>query len=284
MPCIRNAALYALLFLYIHLQAQPDSIYVDDPPAISISFVGNGDFQKALLGQTDIQASMGLGLIFRRLWPKNYWLDELMVDLSISSAPSADTLGWDGLESPLDSRRQMGSYLLDPGNARQSANFGLRAYFSPKNPKRWWTTLLSGLEGRLRTSNSVLHHGADQIHFSGLSARLGFFHDFMPAPVRRERGYSLTLGAHYAFRGLLGDLSSSENDCLRRQLLGTARTAYHGLEVTFGFRLQNIRAEVQIPILMAGKAHLPGLTDAQMITSLGFVGGFPIEIERHERR
>jgi hypothetical protein len=290
MRCTCSSILWAMLLCPALSFAQADSLSAAAPnsldslpfPAISISFVGSGDFQKALIGGTDVQANSGLGLIFRRLWEPNQALEELEVDISINIAYSADSMSWNLLQDPLKSRRQIGGYLLSPANASQSASFGLRLYWS-KPSKKWWSNLLSGIQMQVNTSNRVLDFEGEAINFSGMAGRVGVFHDFMPSAIRREKGYSITVGAHYAYRGMMGDLASLDRGLLRYQLLGTARTHYHGLEITFGFKLQNIRAEVQIPIFPAPNNPLSGLTDSQMITRIGFVGGFPIAIEQHRR-
>jgi hypothetical protein len=63
-------------------------------------------------------------------------------------------------------------------------------------------------------------------------------------------------------------------------LLGTRKKTFFGGEVVLSLRLKNIRAEASVPMLVprAASQSVPGLTGTQFITTISFVGGFPLRI------
>jgi hypothetical protein len=282
MYLLQTASVFLLLISQFPLLAQIDSMEVENPSAdqafTSLTFVGSGDLQQALIGGSGFSANTGLGLILLRNWGKEFPLHMLELDLNVNIASSSDTMGWNIARPIRENQYPLGSFLLNPRSAGQSANFNMDAYFGEAIRKKT-AKLISGLHCQLNTSNNLLRVGKEKLRFSGLAFDVGIFHEFVPMDIRVERGYSITLGISYAYRGLLGELSAPGSEVFRDNFLQIPRSHFHGLNFTFGFRLQNVRAMVQIPLFPAGDHELPGLTSSQLLTGIGFVGGFPISID-----
>ncbi len=242
----------------------------------NIYFVGSGDLQKDFGSDDGFGAGTGLGMVFERQWAKDHFFQDLELDIYINIASNADTLR---IGNALQGRnnRTLGAYLLLPNQTKQATSFSIFAHFGhPK--KKHWTHWINGVQCSFNASNTILKESETSVHLTGLALRTGIFHDFMPDDLRREKGFSLMLGANYAFRGLLGDLASPEYDHWRKKTFKTTRTHFHGLEFNLELRLKNIRAGVQLPIFPGRKDNIPGLTNAQFITTLTFVGGFPLKL------
>ena len=69
---------------------------------------------------------------------------------------------------------------------------------------------------------------------------------------------------------------------LRQQILGTTELGFSGLELSLGVKLNNLRAEVIMPSLSRNDAEVRGLTGTQFVTSITFVGGFPLQLKKKE--
>ena len=63
-----------------------------------------------------------------------------------------------------------------------------------------------------------------------------FDHAFIDAV---EKGYSITLGINYAWQGLMGDISTPDNEAIRRHVLGTPQTRFHGWDLLLGLASHN---------------------------------------------
>ncbi len=250
---------------------------------ISLSFVGSGNFEAAFLEGTKTGSNAGLGMIFFRKWSKNKLLQDINLDLYISVAGSSDTLHSHWEDKKLVNRKDFGQYLLQPYNSKQAANFNLLLYLDKSND-RILTKVIHGISAQFYASNTTATFQEEKIDLTGLAIRLGLFHDFIPIPsqIRYRKGYSIVVGVDYSFRGLFGDIIQDENTVFRHAILGTDRTHFHGSAFYFGFQLKNIRAEVRLPIFGKRGGEVSGLTNTQFITSLRFVGGFPVFIEGYE--
>jgi len=276
--------LFLSIFLSNFLTGQPDSLLsmqntepLIETDFINLSFVGSGNFQRTLLDDAPMGAHAGIGMIFLRKWKKPKSISNLKLDLHINVAASADSLIVSFNQTKIENRKEFGRYLLQPFNSQQASNFNLQLYFNPKK-NRLLTSWLHGVSMKFYASNTSWQYLEQDIDLSGIAFRAGIFHDFIPEKIRNEKSYSIMLGVDYSFRGLFGDLSSTENEPIRLAVLGTNQTIFHGFEFHFGFQLKNIRAEVVIPVFKNKNAEVPGLTNTQFITALKFVGGFPVHL------
>ncbi|MBL7750703.1 MAG: hypothetical protein JNN29_04935 [Chitinophagaceae bacterium] len=259
-----------------------------------VDFVGSGDIQKSLSEGKDINANTGLGIIFERfngvIDGQDFILDKILqsyeIEATINIATTADTINSAVQNSILQNRRSYGSYVLNPVSAKQSLYINSNFYFGYPSSNPGFAKLahyISGLNFRIISSNSVWQYDTTSTNLGVLALRAGIFHEFFPDNYRltkegRSR-YSLFLGLNYTFRGIFGDISAAKNDDLRLKILGSSQTKFSGLEANFGFRLNNIRAEFQMPVLSNKAASIEGLTNSQFLFSIRFVGGFALKLE-----
>lgn len=256
-----------------------DGVYID--------FVGTGDIQKTVSEGQDIQANTGLGIIYERVnADTNRFFQSIELDAFINIFTTSDTLNGNMSSGSLTNRRSFSSYVLNPISAKQSVYINANYYFG--YPDNWFGRLtknyVNGFNARFIASNNVWKYSDDTIrNVSALYARLGLFHEILPDNYRFDQQtgrskYSCTIGVNYTFRGMFGDLSSEINDAIREKFLGSRQRHFSGLELNFGFRLNNLRAEFQMPILAAKKGAVDGLTNTQFLFSIKFVGGFGLKL------
>lgn len=259
-----------------------------------VDFVGSGDIQKSLSEGKDINANTGLGIIFERFngdWDgEKFILNKILqsyeIEATINIATTADTINSTVQNSILQNRRSYGSYVLNPVSAKQSLYINSNFFFGYPEGNPGFAKLahyISGFNFRIISSNSVWQYDTTSTNLGVLALRAGIFHEFFPDNYRltkegRSR-YALFLGLNYTFRGIFGDISAAKNDELRLKILGSSQTKFSGLEANFGFRLNNIRAEFQMPVLSNKAASIEGLTNSQFLFSIRFVGGFALKLE-----
>lgn len=258
---------------------------------VFIDFVGTGDIQKTISEGQDIQANTGLGIVYERVSDQeDRPFQSLELDAFINIFTTADTLMGEFANGRLVNRRSFSSNVLNPISSRQSTYINANYYFGyPDNGFGKFANYVSGVNARFIASNNVWQYNLDTIrNIASLYARLGVFHEILPDNYRYDEKtgrvkYSCTIGLNYSFRGLFGDLSSESNEGVREKFLGNNRTNFGGLELNFGFRLNNIRTEFQMPILSGknGKA-IEGLTNTQFLFSIKFVGGFGLKLNSEE--
>lgn len=260
----------------MHGQIDSLSTYTGEDD-INLSFVGSGNFQQTLLSDAPMGAHAGIGMIFLRQWKNPKWISNLKLDLHINVAATSDSLIVRFKQSNISNRKEFGRYLLQPFNSQQASNFNLQLYFNSKK-NAFLTSWLHGISMKFYASNTAWKYLDQEIDLSGIAFRAGIFHDFIPEKIRNKKAYSIMIGVDYSFRGLFGDLSSKENELIRKSVLGTTKTLFHGFEFHFGFQLKNIRAEVVVPVFKNNGNEVAGLTNTQFITALRFVGGFPVHL------
>jgi len=265
------------------LKMDTTKLSIDSLDQISLSFVGSGNFQGAFMEDIDMGSNAGLGMIFFRKWSKANWVQDLQLDLYISVASATDSLHAELLDSEIINRKIFGHYLLQPYNSRQSANFNMILYLN-KDKANFITKWIHGLSARFYASNSTATFQEEKLDMTGVAMRFGLFHDFMPDRIRLNKSYSIIVVVDYSFRGLYGDLANRQNNLFRKAILGTSRTSFHGLEFYFGFQLKNIQAQVLLPIFNNKRGEVTGLTNTQFITTLRFVGGFPVFIDGYKEK
>lgn len=263
---------------------------------VFIDFVGTGDIQKTISEGQDIQANTGLGIVYERVSDReDRPFQSLELDAFINIFTTADTLMGEFADGRLVNRRSFSSYVLNPISSRQSTYINANYYFGyPKKDGEYtafgkFANYVSGVNARFIASNNVWQYNEDTIrNIASLYARLGVFHEILPDNYRYDEKtgrvkYSCTIGLNYSFRGLFGDLSSESNEIVREKFLGSSRRNFGGLELNFGFRLNNIRTEFQMPILSGkGNNAIEGLTNTQFLFSIKFVGGFGLKLNSEE--
>lgn len=206
---------------------------------------------------------------------------DIEFSLKINIASTADTIFGKYNNTTLSNRRDFGTYLLIPVNSKQAASVDFYGYFAHRHG---WTRILNGINVNFTASNSIWKTDATTSFLAGAMLKTGVFYDFVPDDIRKTGQYSVTLGLNYSMRALLGDLSFKAEEENRKMILGTDKKFFSGLEILLGIRLKNIRAEVSIPFLKAEDTEVPGLTNAQFVTSIRFVGGFPLGISIDKNR
>lgn len=278
--------------LYGQTQAPASNKFIAPKGGITnISFVGNGDIQKSLSENADIQANTGLGVVFFRLWEdssdrkRSLLVQSIQFDFVVNVASTSDTIVGNYNNNILRNQRDFGSYILNPINSRQATYFDFSAYTNNNIPWgkegkfNFFRNVLSGVNVRFIASNSVWQGQTASVNLAGFMFRAGIFHDFIPDHVRIRKDYSATIGVSYTYRGILGDIRSSQYEDFRKQMIVSDRVRYNGYELNLALKLRNIRAEVQIPALNYKNAEVIGLTGTQFITSIRFVGGFPLKMD-----
>lgn len=303
--------LLAALFLALTAHAQyslesyhtklEDSLRSDG--ITEIYFVGTGDLQFGLTDRTaankGIPANTGLGVLFWRIWRGGR---ELQLDAKINIASTVDTVfAQTTATGVITNNRLFGRYALVPAGSGQATQLNALLYFPrpamrfgeydsltyPKKLGRFvsgmdinaaasnqvWTAMTPAVAGAAPTMRSV--------NVSTLAWRLGFFHDFMPQELGRQKGYAIRFGLNVISRSLQGDigLHTDPMEAMRRDFLGASNTTFWGGELLLALRLKNIRAEASLPyIFRRNNETIPGMTGGQFITSISFVGGFPLSI------
>ncbi|MBC2844906.1 hypothetical protein [Winogradskyella flava] len=209
------------------------------------------------------------------------------IEATINVAATTDTISAEFNENMLiRNQRDFGFFILNPFTNDQSLFINTNVYLNPDGD-HWMNNvakIISGFNGRVIASNSVWNVGENQnINLGVLALRCGIFHEFLPDnKIRDEDGktkYSVFLGLNMGYRGIFGDIISENNRDLRIATLGTDRTDFSGLEFNFGFRLENIRAEFQMPFLFGSDRNsILGLTNTQFLFTIRFVGGFGLKL------
>lgn len=255
-----------------------DKVYID--------FVGSGNIQKSFSEGKEIDANTGLGIIFERYNSPKRLIQSYEIEGTITIASTADTITADVQNNILQNRRNFGTYILNPVSARQSLYINSNVYFGypdehPKFAK--FSKIVSGFSIRFISSNNIWKYKDSLTNLGALSLRVGLFHEFIPDNYRitneGKTKYSLYCGIYYTYRGIFGDISFPSQEGLREKYLGTTQTQFSGIETSFGFRLNNIRAEFQMPVLKENNNSIDGLTNTQFLFSIKFVGGFSLKLD-----
>lgn len=270
------------------------SITIDSPPTtnryidtVFIDFVGTGDIQKSISNGTDFNANTGLGIVFERYRQSDkslgFWeklIQNLELEALINIATTLDTIKSEINGGVVANRRNFGTYILNPVSSKQSVCVKSNIYFNSDAGK--FFKFINGLNLGFLSSNAVWKHKDTVTNIGALAMTINVFYEFIPDNYRLSRyrsKYSLLLGAGYTYRGIYGDITSSNNIKLRENILGSRQRVFHGLELLFGFRLNNIRAEFYTPMLKKQKGYgsIDGLTNTQFVFSIKFIGGFPLK-------
>jgi hypothetical protein len=257
----------------------------------TLYFVGTGDVQKSISEGTELAANTGVGVIFNREWD-NKPIRDFGLEFSINVASTVDSIiGTYNNDRQINNSRDFGTYVLLPMNSGQATKLFTHSYLDRelfkiyKNTNEpshdlYLTSIINGFYFEALASNRIWTDSSISKNATGMMFKFGLFHDFIPDDVRRKNGYSITIGLAYSFRGIFGDagFNNDESNKFRQGLLGTEKTKYSGFEIDLGFRIKNIEARVMIPNLFSGDTKVPGLSETQFITSISFIGGFPIKL------
>ncbi|MEM6844654.1 MAG: hypothetical protein AAF632_20725 [Bacteroidota bacterium] len=265
------------------LRAKPtnDRTYLD--------FVGSGDIQKSVSQGDNISANTGLGVIFERFRGFEQLIQSFELEGTINIASTSDSIIAEFDNNGLANRRDFGAYVLNPVSVNQSLFLNSNVYFGYPDETifaevaRW----VSGINIRAITSNNVWSYNDSIANLGALYFRIGLFHEFIPDNFRvkddeTEFGrskYSIFFGLNYSYRGIIGDITADNNKELMQKVLGSTEKNFGGFEANFGFKLNNLRAEFQMPILVKENS-ISGLTNTQFIFSIKFIGGFPLRLTK----
>ncbi|HWD90636.1 MAG TPA: putative Ig domain-containing protein [Mucilaginibacter sp.] len=281
-----------------------------DVPALpaTIEFVGQGDIQQSLSSGAKIPANTGIGVIYRENSNSHYGiLHNIEVEFSVNVASTVDTVkATKDASFNVSNKSAFGNSVLLPLNSGQAFSFGFTGYLTDKGgpygnyyrndaAKPLWG-FLSGFKVNIAGSNRNWESDSTTtnpdkstttiptlVKASLLSTYVGVFYEFITPTADNNFGQnaSVTLGAGYTGRWILGDVEQNAQTILRQRLLGSNVNSFNGVEFQLGLRFYNIKAEVHIPILFS-KANIPGLTGVQPTTFIGFSGGFPIDLTKKQ--
>ncbi|GGF27459.1 hypothetical protein GCM10011383_43930 [Hymenobacter cavernae] len=266
----------------------------EDKQVSELYFVGNGDIQAGLSNEKrEIAANTGLGILFWRIW-NGKW--ELQLDAKVNVASTIDTILHARVNGIVANNRLYGRSVLIPGFSKQSTIVDMLWYRA--NGAKPLFKLFSGIEIKLAASNNVWGY-YDQVQqisngdtamvrrntfvdVSNIGGKVGLFYEFIPEDQRRLNGNSVRLGINLIGRSIQGDVGRHSDPIrqMRKDFLLSPNTIHLGFEPSLTFRLKNIRAEASVPYLFARASKtVPGLSGAQFLTSISFVGGFPVKME-----
>lgn len=261
-----------------------------------LQFVGAGDIQKSLSEGSDFAANTGVGVIFIRDWEDQTRLvSDFNFDFAINVASTVDTIKAEfDANNNVTNTREFGSYILLPMNSGQAVKFSMNAYFGTekwgvskigkrdfKKPVSLFS-VINGVSIDFIGSNRAWSINDATTYATGFLFQAGLFHDFVPNDIRNEKGYSIKFGVAYTFRGIYGDAGFDTEDAqqFRRTVLNSNDRQFHGYEFGMSFRLKNIEAKVSMPRLFVEDNSIPGLSNTQFITSISFIGGFPLDLKK----
>jgi hypothetical protein len=264
----------------IHELTQEDKSNITRFGETNLSFVGDGNVQNSLSSGSDFSSNTGMGIIFNRFWlGDSIFVRSLDLSVHVNVASSSDTL-FSNI-----GQRELGRYFMQPRGSNTGAVFNLDLYFNDYNKPLF--RLFSGFNLNFIGSTNMLNFqsgsNVDNIDLGALSFRIGPFYEFINDKLRKEEGYSVKLSLNYSTRLLIGDLSFEENNLLKQDILKTNSNRFSGIELNARFRIRNIVAEISLPVLNGENGvNVSGLTGTQFLTSISFVGGFPIKLKKED--
>ncbi|MEM9897050.1 MAG: hypothetical protein AAF789_11840, partial [Bacteroidota bacterium] len=232
---------------------------------------------------SDIPSSTGIGFQLIEnypspiLWGLVYRAEiEGQINVSTQADDLVVTQGQDGITN----QSEIGAAVLTPLIGNQAVNLSARAYLTPMIGRaKGLSTLTSWINGGLISytgSNRTVVNGNTSVDMTVNSFRAGIFHEFLGLDYRDV--HSISLGGAYAFNSIRGDIGQSSFDALRKELFNTSRRSFWGAEIFLHLRFKNIRAKFEYDILSPG-VEVPGLTGGRMVTTISFIGGFPIKLK-----
>ena len=298
---IVSQVVIATYYVGIAVITRPDAVQT---PA-TITFVGQGDLQQSLNNGAKIAANTGIGVIFRQNSNKHFGiLHDIEVELSLNVASTVDTLksinkgSLGSSVQTVTNKQDFGNSVLLPLNSGQALSFNFKGYFTRRggatgnfrrneSPKPLGG-FLSGFNISLNGSNrnwqyvdTIKGVSPTMVKTSLLSLYIGPFYEFYASTSSTgyNRDISITLGAGYSARWILGDVQQSNQADFRTKLLGTTKNSFNGTEVVLALRFYGIKAEAHLPFF-SNKTSVSGSTGTHLTTLIGFSGGFPIDLKK----
>lgn len=257
----------------LHLRPYNGNVFTD---TTSISFVGNGNLQKAIADESDIPVNTGMGLLFSETFDSTYLLFyKVEVEANFNVASTSDSIQASFSESgALLNRDAFGASILTPLNVGgfNSGYFDFKGYFSAKP-----FNVFSGIHYRMLLSTQQWFYNEERSRVSVTGHRISLFHEFI-RPNNRD-DYSLQFGLGAVNRSIGGNILSDDKADLRTSIFTQEKIDknYWGFLISFSARLKNVRAEISNTYLK-GDNSIVGLTGNQIIASISFVGGFPLKL------
>lgn len=248
-----------------------------------LNFYGNGNIQKSLDRGEKIPASTGLGVNYTHWFHPDsvsFPFDKLELDVSINIASTVDTIKAEFNNGLVTNSSNFGSSILTPLNSGQAVKIALRMNF--RKPLVW--IFVDGVKAKYIGSNRnwQVGNGTSSQVILGTNNyfRAGLFQEFLPKELLDE--YSINLGLYLAYNSIKGDIGQKVNRNFRHEILSTYRKNFLGPEVALEVRLLNIRAEFAYSWLLSNE-EVPGLTGGRLITTISFVGGFGLLIDKQKK-
>ncbi len=256
-----------------------------------LDFVGAGNVQRSLDNGEGLPASTGLGVVLdeyhRRKQIFGGTVDRVRFSGQINVANTDDSLsvvyGANGPENP----SQVGEAIMTPLVGRRAVDLDLMVFFSDsvKRIKKdssviqrsvsSWRSLISGVQVKYTGSNRLLVDSSGSVKCTINALRIRLFHDILSREYNHD--FNVLIGLGWGFNSLRGDVAQQGNDAYREHLLGTRNMFFGGLETFAMFRIKNIRAEFSYTWLDVG-GNVAGLSGSRMVTTISFVGGFPVKL------
>ncbi len=250
-----------------------------------LNFFGTGNIQKSLDSGEKLPASTGLGVNYTHWFDTTntkFLFDKLELDVSINVAATVDTIRAKYDNGIVTNASSFGSSILTPLNSGQAVKIGLRLNFKKSLVGK---ILIDGIKVKYIGSNrnwQVENNGSSKIVLGTNNYfRIGLFQEFLPKYLLDE--YSINLGLYLAHNSIKGDIGQQANDLVRTQVLGTNIKNFIGPEVALEVRLLNLRAEFGYSWL-GSDAEVPGLTGGRLMTTISFVGGFGLMLDREKKK
>lgn len=280
---LQKASMATRMCIVLLVASQTPSVIAQDPLEISrLSFYGSGDIQKTFESGEGLPANTGLGVNFTHLFDStksNFAkkFSKLEFDATINVASTVDTIVVNYKGDEISNSSLFGASILTPLNSGQAVKISLRMDF--RKPLLW-QTIIDGFKIKYIGSNRNWQTDTlgTVVQATNNYFRAGLFHEFLPKDYLNN--YSINIGLYFAYNSLKGDIGLAPYGEKRKEILGTDKRNFIGPEVALEIRLKNLRAEFGYSFLQSG-TEVPGLTSGRLLTTISFVGGFPLELKKN---
>lgn len=253
-------------------------------------FVGSGNIQRSLDEGEGLPASTGLGLILDEyhVAPQIFrgWVNRVRFSGQINVANTQDTLTAEiGPTGRISEPSLLGEAIMTPLVGRRAVNLDLMVFFSDtvrrikkdgtEVKKRRPIGIMSGMQVRYTGSNMTLADTTGAVKSTMNAMRFRLFHDILSKDYNKD--FNVLIGAGWGFNSLRGDVAQSSYRDFRTRWLGTTTVKFAGIEAFAAFRIKNIQAEFSYTWLDR-TGSVPGISGSRMVTTISFVGGFPVKL------
>jgi hypothetical protein len=203
------------------------------------------------------------------------FINKLELDAVINVASTVDTVvaSYDR-SGRITNASAFGNSVLTPLASGQAVKICLRLNFDDD------FLTISGIKLRYTGANRNWQESdtSAAVQSTASAFRLGVFHEFLK-PKLLDNDLSINLGVYLAYNSIKGDIGMDPNREFRKSVLNSNRKVFIGPEVELEIRLKNLRAQFAYSWLQPG-SEVPGLTDGRLITTISFVGGFGLKLDR----